>query len=255
MLKTTGSSIALACKVDNNEVIGGSGTGAENGRSSNKKRLNSLSILESTTVLSNWLMPTDLLDYPSHLQVLLFFSTRSRTDLFGFVSIIEVLIISQSITNIRCFWLTTCALPWPYQVFYLAGLDKRISSNANLRRVSIFGVKVSILTRSSLSRAWCGIMSWNKAAIKPADQTKRRVDQTTAKTLQLSKPQRAKGRRFRLTYLVARAMGKYAVKVLGGRKVRLAYSVVYTDGSCHKISEGKRHWKEQSFWFVFDWII
>ena len=102
MLKTTGSSVASASRVDDDEVVGGGSAGAENGRRSNKKRPNSPSTLESTTVLSNWSMPTDLLDHPSHLQVLLSFSTGSRTDPFGFVSIIEASITSQSRTDIRC---------------------------------------------------------------------------------------------------------------------------------------------------------
>ena len=42
-------------------------------------------------MLSNWLMPTDSSDYLSHLQVLPSFSTGSRTDLFGCVSIIKAL--------------------------------------------------------------------------------------------------------------------------------------------------------------------
>ena len=49
------------------------------------------------------------------------------------------------------------------------------------------------------------------------------------------------GRRFRLAYSVACAPGKQAVKVLGDRRVRLAYLVVYTDGLCRKVSESKRY--------------
>ena len=159
MLKITGSSVLSASRVDDNEVISGGDAGAENGKSSNKKRQNSPSTLESTTVLSNWLIPTDLLDHPSHLQVLPSFMTGSQTDLLGFVLIIEASITSRSRNNIRCLWLITRLPPWLYQVFHSAGLDKRISSNANLRRVSTLGVVVLVLTGSSLSRAWCGIMS------------------------------------------------------------------------------------------------
>ena len=40
----------------------------------------------STNMLSNWSMPTDSSDHLSHLQVLPFFSTGSRTDPFGCTS-------------------------------------------------------------------------------------------------------------------------------------------------------------------------
>ena len=43
-------------------------------------------------------------------------------------------------------------------------------------------------------------------------------------------------KRFCQAYLVAHAADKQDVKVLGGRRVRLTYSVVYTDGSCRKVS-------------------
>ena len=102
MLKTTGSSIALAFRVDDNEVVGGRGAGAESGGSivdqivgsivaeypedekgvypsllnmptSHSLRTwlpNSSSTLGSTIMLSNWSMPMDSSDYPSHPQVL-----------------------------------------------------------------------------------------------------------------------------------------------------------------------------------------
>ena len=53
MLKTTGSSVILTSRIDGNEVVDISGAEAENGRSSNKKYPNSLSILKSTTMLLN----------------------------------------------------------------------------------------------------------------------------------------------------------------------------------------------------------
>lgn len=54
--------------------------------------------LKSTTMLSNWSMPTNLSNHLSHLQILLSFSSRSRMNFFGCMSIIETLIMFLAIS-------------------------------------------------------------------------------------------------------------------------------------------------------------
>ena len=139
ILKTTGSSVTSASRVDDDGVIGsGGGAGAESNGSVVEWKVGSIvwstrrtrkvsthpvylrelawlprrllqryppsmptshslrtwlpnfpSTLGSTTMLLKWLMPTDLSDHLSHLQMLPFFSTGSRTDPFRCVLIIE----------------------------------------------------------------------------------------------------------------------------------------------------------------------
>ena len=71
-------------------------------------RPNSPSTLGSTTMLSNWSMPTDSLDHPSHPQVLPSFSTGSRTGPFGCVSIIRASITSRSKTDMIACLVSFC---------------------------------------------------------------------------------------------------------------------------------------------------
>lgn len=47
-------------------------------------------------------------------------------------------------------------------------------------------------------------------------------------------------RRFYLVYLIVYIASKQALKILGGKKVRLVYLVVCTDKSCRKVAEGRR---------------
>ena len=116
MSKTTGSSVASASRVDDDEVVGDDGgAGAENGGSIVEQKVSSITS-------DNWLdsrgdsykgprrvcqlrgrilshtginMPTDSSDHLSHPQVLPSFLTGSRTDPFGCVSIIEASITSR----------------------------------------------------------------------------------------------------------------------------------------------------------------
>ena len=138
VLQATGPSVASAFRVDDDEIVGGGGggTGAENGGSIVKRKVNSITLdrtqlpqitgliakeaptkvpdkyvtlwtcslrtwlsnspstLRTTTMLSNWSMPTGSSNHLNYPQVLLSFPTGSRTDLFGCVSNIEASITS-----------------------------------------------------------------------------------------------------------------------------------------------------------------
>ena len=87
MLKTTGSSVVLAFRVNDNEVVGGGSTArAESGESG----LHCTEYPEGEEGVYS-----SLSNHPIHPQVLPSFSTGSRTDLFGCVSIIEASITSR----------------------------------------------------------------------------------------------------------------------------------------------------------------
>ena len=87
MLKSTGSSVTSAVRVDDDKVVGGGGAA---GAESDESELHRTEYPED----EEGVYPA-ISNHPIHPQVLPSFLTGSRTDPFGYVSIIEASITSR----------------------------------------------------------------------------------------------------------------------------------------------------------------